>query len=124
MKIALPEPRRAFSVPIRVEVRRANGSVCEEFAVNLSPKGLCIHTREHLTIGETVQVVFTIPPSGPHIETPAEVVWIDHHDHDHDHEHDGPVGGRFWETGLHLEISEEISDALKAWASQPIDRRR
>lgn len=120
MKIALPEPRRDFSVPIRVEVRRANGSVCEEFAVNLSPKGLCIHTREHLTIGETVEVEFTIPPSGPHVETPAEVVWVDRHEH----EHDGTGGGHFWETGLQLEISDETSDALKAWASQPMDRRR
>jgi hypothetical protein len=118
MKIALPEPRRDFSVPIRVELRRADGSVCQEFAVNLSPKGLCIHTREHLAVGDTIEVAFTLPPDGPHVDTPAAVVWTDRRDED------DAAAGRFWETGLHLEVDEATADALKVWASQPTDRRR
>ncbi|MBW2242811.1 MAG: PilZ domain-containing protein [Deltaproteobacteria bacterium] len=109
------EPRRDFSVPIRVDVRRANGTESREFATNLSPRGLCIHTQEVLAIGENVQLRFELPPSGPQIETRGSVIWTDRRD-------EGEA--RFWETGLRLDVDDSTWAKLQEWASQPTDRRR
>lgn len=109
------EPRRDFSVPIRVDVRRADGSESQEFAVNLSPRGLCIHTRELLAIGENIRVSFELPPSGPVVDTAGSVIWTDRRE-------EGEA--RFWETGLRLDVSDSTWAILQEWASQPTDRRR
>ncbi len=109
------EPRRDFSVPIRVDVRRSSGVENQEFAVNLSPRGLCIHTREVLAIGEKVHVRFELPPAGPVIDTAGIVIWTNRRD-------DGEA--RFWETGLRLDVDDATWAVLQDWASQPTDRRR
>ena len=109
------EPRRDFSVPIRVDVCRADGSESREFAVNLSPRGLCIHTCEVLAIGENIRLRFELPPSGPAIDAAGSVIWTDRRD-------DGEA--RFWETGVRLDVSDATWAILQEWASQPIDRRR
>ncbi len=121
------EPRRDFSVPVRIELWRAGGRRCEEFAVNASPGGLCIHASKALRVGEQVRVVFTIPPEGPRVDAPARVVWSTRREEE---EPETAPGGaeaereHFWETGLHLELGPDAAQALAAWASQPIDRRR
>ncbi|MCP3985846.1 MAG: PilZ domain-containing protein [bacterium] len=109
------EPRRDFSVPVRVDVRRADGTESREFATNLSPRGLCIHTHEVLAIGEKIQVRFELPPSGQLIDTPGSVIWTDSRD-------DGET--LFWETGLRLDVDDATWAILQEWASQPTDRRR
>ena len=121
------EPRRDFSVPVRIELWRADGRRCEEFAVNASPGGICIHASEALRVGERVRVVFTIPPEGPRVDAPARVVWSTRREEDEAgprSETPGPEGEHFWETGLHLELGPEAAQALEAWAAQLIDRRR
>ncbi len=112
------DPRRDFSVPIPVEVQRADGSRETEYAVNLSPRGLCLHLRRAIAVGEQVALRFLLPPDGPAVEAAGKVVWIGD---------EGQIDGslRFWETGVHLvDLSPQVREALDRFASQPINRRR
>lgn len=112
------DPRRNFSVPIPVEVRRGDGSLDVEYAVNLSPRGLCLQLRRPIAVGEQVELSFALPPSGPTIRTAGKVVWAGH---------EGQIDGstRFWETGVHLaDLPDGAREALTHFASQPINRRR
>lgn len=112
------DPRRDFSVPIQVEVRRSDGTCDLEYAVNLSPRGLCIQLRRPIAVGEQVELRFALPPSGPSILTSGKVVWAGN-----EGQIDGPK--RFWETGVHLpDLPESAREALMHFASQPINRRR
>ena len=112
------EPRRDFSVPIRVVVQRGDGTELEEFALNLSPYGICVHSREGWEVGEHVTLSFRLPPEGPDVHAGAHVVWSNQS------EEETPGGASLWETGLHLTVDPELAAVLRAWASQPIDRRR
>ncbi len=112
------DPRRDFSAPISVEVRRTNGSRSTEIAVNLSPRGVCLRVRDPLEVGEQVGLHFTLPPAGPTIVATGRVVWTGH-----DEQVDGET--RSWETGVHLtELGASERAALGEFASQPVDRRR
>ena len=112
------DPRRDFSVPIPIELSLDGGEPSHEYAVNLSPRGLCLHVREPMTVGERVQVVFELPPEGLRVEASGKVVWTSH---------EGEVGvpSRFFEVGVHLEgLDDEVRERLRDFASQPVRRRR
>jgi len=112
------DPRRDFSVPIPVELSIEDGVPRQEYAVNLSPRGLCLHVKEPMTVGERVGVVFELPPEGLRVEATGKVVWSSH---------TGEVGApnRFFEAGIHLEgLSAEAQERLRHYANQPILRRR
>lgn len=112
------DPRRDFSIPIPIEVKRSDGTRETEYAVNLSPRGLCLQLKRPIAVGEQVELRFALPPSGPSILAMGKVVWA---------EHEGKLDGarRFWETGVHLaDLPESAREALARYANQPIDRRR
>jgi uncharacterized protein (TIGR02266 family) len=98
------EPRRDLAVPIAVELRRRGGTLGIEYAVNLSPGGLCLHLPSPLAVGEAVELAFELP-GGERIEARGRVIWSDASQ---------PASGRerFSETGVRF---EGLSDA---------DRRR
>lgn len=112
------DPRRDFSVPIPVELRLDGAEPTQEYAVNLSPRGLCLHVREAITVGQRVDVVFELPPEGPRVEASGKVVWSSH-------EGEAGIPSRFFEVGVHLEgVDDEVREQLRHFASQPILRRR
>jgi hypothetical protein len=112
------EPRRDLPVPLRVDVRRPDGTTTVEYAVNISPGGLCLHLERALSRGDPVHLEFTLPPSGPVVRADANVVWIKE-------EEAVGVEGRFCETGVEFsDVEASIAEKLLAYASQPIDRRR
>jgi hypothetical protein len=111
------EPRRAFALPVPVELVRADGTSQMEWAVNLSPHGVCLHLRKGLSVGEVIRVSFTVPPDGPDVRSRGRVVWAmavkeegtEHH----------------IETGVHLlDLPAELVEQLREWASRPAHRRR
>jgi hypothetical protein len=110
------DPRRDFVSPIEVELRRADGATFRERAVNLSPRGLCVHLHRAIEVGERVEVAFTLPPHGPEIRAHGKVVWTSNA---------GEVGADVFETGVHLaDLDAAASEALSAFANQPTNRRR
>jgi uncharacterized protein (TIGR02266 family) len=112
------EPRRDFSVPVPVEVVRADGVESHEYAVNLSPRGLCLHHREELAVGEQVRVRFSLPGDDEPMEARGKVVWSSAPD-----EGEAEVGLR--ESGVHLlDLDDAQRERLHRFASQPINRRR
>jgi hypothetical protein len=111
-------PRRNFAAPISVQLTLSNGEVVRELAVNLSPRGLCVHLHRPIEVGERVAVAFTLPPAGPEIRAEGKVVWTGHA---------GQIDAatQLWETGVHLvEVSEAQRAALAEFANQPTNRRR
>jgi Tfp pilus assembly protein PilZ len=112
------DPRRDFAAPIPVQLTRADGEALRELAVNLSPRGLCVHLHRPIEVGERVAVAFTLPPAGPEIRAEGKVVWTGHA---------GQIDAstRVWETGVHLlDLSEAQRAALADFAHQPTNRRR
>lgn len=89
------EPRRDLAVPLPVEIVRRGGVASTEYAVNLSPGGLCLHLPRPLEVGESVALSFVLPGGGPGIEARGRVIWSD-----------PPAQGarvRFCETGIRFE---------------------
>ena len=112
------DPRRDFSVPIPVEIRVGGREPVHEYAVNLSPRGLCLHVREPVAVGEHVVVVFELPPEGTRVQASGKVVWSSH-------EGEVATANRFFEAGVHLDdLDDEIRERLRHYAVQPILRRR
>ena len=112
------DPRRDFAAPVPVELAREDGSVERELAVNLSPRGVCVHLRRPIEVGERVRLRFALPPDGPEIRAEGKVVWAGHA---------GQIDAttQVWETGVHLVgLADADRDALAHFASQPTNRRR
>ncbi len=115
------EARRNLPVPLRVSVSLPDGREAQEFAVNLSAGGICLHCTNALLdaieAGEgpdRVHLRFEVP-DGPVVSTAARVVWSS--------EREEPT--RFREVGLGFEgLDADVLRALTAWAELPIDRRR
>jgi len=89
------EPRRDLAVPLAVDLRRRGGALATEYALNLSPGGLCLHLPRPIAVGEVVELGFQLPGGG-RIETRGRVIWSD------------PGAGasgrvRFCETGIRFE---------------------
>jgi hypothetical protein len=118
------EPRRDFSVPVPVELVRADGAESHEYAVNLSPRGLCLHHREPLSVGEQVRVRFSLPGEDAALEARGKVVWSSAAgEGEGEGEGDAEVGLR--ESGVHLlDLDDSQRERLRHFASQPINRRR
>jgi hypothetical protein len=112
------EPRRDLPVPLRVDLRRPDGTTTVEYAVNISPGGLCLHLEDALSTGDRVHVEFTLPPSGPTVRADASVVWIKGQE-------GAGVEGRFCETGVEFSgVEQSVAQRLLAYANQPVNRRR
>jgi hypothetical protein len=113
------EPRRDLPVPVRVDLRRPDGTTAVEYAVNVSPGGLCLHLKVPIPEGERLWLEFTLPPSGPTVRAEGRVVWTSCEEGATSEE------GGFHETGVQLSgLDAEVARQLTAYASQPIDRRR
>ena len=113
------EPRRDLPIPVPVDLRRSDGSTTLEYAVNISPGGLCLHLKFPIPEGERIRVEFTLPPSGPTVRAEGRVVWTSWE------EGGGAEEAGFYETGVQLSgLDAEVARQLSAYASQPIDRRR
>ena len=116
------EPRQDLPIPLPVLLTRPGGACSTEFALNISPGGLCLHLQEPLPVGVEVELAFTLPPAGPPVVTLARVVWSTF---DAAEEEDGEEAGRLWETGVRFgELDAPVQAALRAFAEQPRDRRR
>ena len=114
----MAEARRDLPVPLAVELTRPGGTRSTEYAVNLSSGGTCLHLEEPLSPGQEVELSFDVPPDGPRVTTRAEVVWTAF-------DSDKATGSRFYETGLRFhDVEGPAHEALLAFASQPLDRRR
>ena len=101
-------------MPIPVELTRRNGSRRTEYAVNLSPGGLCLHLPRPIAVGEVVELAFAIPATaagaapdqaGERIVARGRVIWAEGRA-------DGMGGGRvrFTETGVRF---EELAEAQR-----------
>jgi hypothetical protein len=98
-------------------VERPDGSERDEYAVNLSSSGLCLHAREPLEIGEELRVAFQLPSDRREIRAVCKVVWK----HDGDGETCVP---RFYETGLFLvEVASADAERIAWYVSEQVDRR-
>ena len=86
-------------MPIAVEVRRRGRSPQRDYATNLSPSGLCLHSREPLPAGEPVLLVFDLPGEPGPIEIRGRVIWSERVD--------PAVGARFFEAGVRIEVLGE-----------------
>jgi len=112
------EPRRDLPVPLRVELQRPDGTTTVEYAVNISPGGLCLHLEDTLSEGDRVGLGFTLPPSGPTVSADGRVVWTSWQGAEGDE-------GRFCETGVKFgDLEESVAQRLLEYASQPANRRR
>ncbi len=111
------DPRRDLSVPLPIRVERSDGSERDEYAVNLSSSGLCLHAREPLELGEELRVAFQLPQDRREIRALCKVVW----------KHDTNGGcqvPRFYETGLFLvEVASADAERIAWYVSQQVDRR-
>ena len=89
-----------------MELTRRDGSRRTEYAVNLSPGGLCLHLPRPIAVGEVVELAFAIPaPSAAELAIPGgrivahgRVIWAERRA-------EGAGGGRvrFTETGVRFE---------------------
>jgi uncharacterized protein (TIGR02266 family) len=113
-----PEPRRDLPVPIRVELRRSDGTVSTEYAINISGGGACLQLREPPQVGERVHLEFALPIGGEPLILRAIVIWCTCLEERGDH-------ARFCETGVRFEHPDEAThERLLQFAEQPVDRRR
>jgi len=111
------DPRRDLSIPLPVRVERADGSARDEYAVNVSASGLCLHAETPLEIGEEIRIALRLPCEGAEIQAAAKVVWTRHRGA-------RPPLPRCWETGLSLVEIADADVARLAWfVSAQVDRR-
>jgi hypothetical protein len=82
---------------------RRDGTRTAEYAVNLSPGGLCLHLPRPIDVGEAVELAFELPPDGLPLRTRGRVVWCD--------ETGRGARIRFRETGIRFEA---LGDAERA----------
>jgi hypothetical protein len=112
------EPRRDLPVPVRVDLRRPDGTTTVEYAVNISASGLCLHLKDFLSEGDRIRVEFTLPPSGPTVRADASVVWVGCPEAEGEE-------GRLSEIGVQFgDLEDAVRQLLVEYASQPINRRR
>jgi hypothetical protein len=112
------DPRRDLPVPLRVDLRRSDGTTTVEYAVNISSGGLCLHVQETLAEGDRIGVEFALPPAGPTVRADAKVAWTGKQGAEVGEQH-------FCETGVQFtRIDESAAQQLLQYASQPINRRR
>ena len=114
----MPEPRFHLAIPIPVRLERADGEVSTEYALNLSPGGMCLQLRDTLGETEVVRLHFAVPALGVEIETRARVVWTQPAKPD-------AHGELHTETGLSfLDLDAELRERIYAHASHPSEQGR
>ena len=110
------DPRRDLSVPLPAVVRHPDGSLRNEYLVNVSVSGLCLHMRSPIAVGEELWVAFRLPEQPDAIHASCKVVWTSHAGEVH------PVP-RFFETGLFvLDLSEADRERIEAFVFAQVDR--
>jgi Tfp pilus assembly protein PilZ len=82
-------------------VRHPDGSLRNEYLVNVSVSGLCLHMRLPVSVGEELWVAFRLPSDADEIQAGCKVVWTTHEGEIH-------PAPRFFETGLFLPDVDEI----------------
>jgi hypothetical protein len=97
-------------------VRHPDGSLRNEYLVNVSISGLCLHMRSPASIGDVLRVAFRLPSQADEIHASCKVVWTSHEGELH------PVS-RFFETGLLvLDLSEFDRRRIEAFVVAQVDR--
>lgn len=73
----LQERRRYFRCPIQCTCIciGADGRKCTGTAINLSDQGMCIESPDVLGIGETAQIIFTLPGALQQVMVQGEACW-------------------------------------------------
>jgi hypothetical protein len=98
-------------------VERGDGSARDEYAVNVSSSGLCLHAEAGLEVGEEVRVALRLPSEQVEIRAVAKVIWTRPR-------RERPPLPRCHETGLYLvEIAEGDVARLAWFVSAQVDRR-
>jgi uncharacterized protein (TIGR02266 family) len=103
--------RRWLRVPLRVQVARSGGARID-YAINLSPGGLCVQTQEPSPPGSRLQILFELDPDEPPIRAEAEVAWCVH-------EAERAEGMRFFEMGMRfVDLAPEAADAVERFVER------
>jgi Tfp pilus assembly protein PilZ len=109
-------PRRDLSVPLLVGVQRGDGSLRDEYLVNVSTTGLCLHMQTPIAVGEEIRVAFRLPSDEVLIEAACKVVWTSHGG-------EPPSFVRFFETGVQMsEIADEDRKRICTFVEAQVDR--
>lgn len=103
--------RRWLRVPLRVQVARGEGSHTD-YAINLSPGGICVQTQQPSPPGARLDLAFEIDPDAPVIRVQADVAWCVQ-------EEERGEGMRFSEMGLRfVEISPAAAEAIERFVER------
>lgn len=104
--------RRAFRVPLRVEIHREGQPVHVDYAINISPGGVCVQSDQPGELGEVIRVRFRLEPGAKELEADAEIVW-------RLRDCDLGPGIRYGEMGLRfVSISDEMRGRLQEFIEQ------
>ncbi len=107
-----------MAIPIPVRLERADGMVSTEYALNLSPGGLCLQLRDPLGDSEEVRLRFSVPSLDLDLDTRARVVWTQPAKPD-------AHGELHTETGLSLlDLDEATRQKIYAHAIHPSEQAR
>jgi uncharacterized protein (TIGR02266 family) len=103
--------RRWLRVPLRVQVERSDGPRID-YAINLSPGGICVQTLEPSPPGTRLALSFEIDPDQRPIRVVAEVAWCVQ-------EEERAEGLRFSEMGLRfVEVSGADAEAIERFVER------
>ena len=106
--------RRFFRVPLRVQVQRADSSRTD-YALNISPGGMCIQTTEACDSAARIRLRFRIGTEGKDVETEAEVMWC------FSDEERSP-GLRYYEMGLRFRgLPEREAEEIDRFIEESLD---
>lgn len=109
-------PRRDLSVPLPAVVRHSDGSLRNEYLVNVSVSGLCLHMRSPVSVGEELWVAFRLPSQADEIHASCKVVWTSHEGEVH------PLP-RCFETGLFVvDVNDVDRQRIEAFVIAQVDR--
>ncbi len=111
------DPRRDLSVPLPALVRHADGTLRNEYVVNVSVSGLCLHMKTPVSVGEELWIAFRLPSGEDEIQASCKVVWTSHEGEAH-------PPPRFFETGIFLiDLPETDRLRVEAFVCAQVDRR-
>lgn len=104
--------RRYLRVPLRIEITRDGLATRFDYAINLSPGGLCLQTRSPAPLGTRVELGFQLFPHDKPVRANAEVVWCVR-------EAERGPGMRFFEMGLRfLDLDPVDVEAIEEFVEQ------
>ncbi len=104
--------RRYLRVPLRIEILREGLAARVDYALNVSPGGLCLQTRNPAPLGTRVELGFQLFPHDKPVHAAAEVVWCVR-------EAERGPGMRFFEMGLRfLNLDPADAEAIEEFVEQ------